>query len=165
MSEVVVDTNVWVKVDEIVTEMKTAEERKCIESCQDWLEQFLSSDDRLVVDSFATYAIVTEYRRNVRPGGVAENLLNELTGRLFGRLVEKNIELDRNGIAILRPPFHLSDPEDRKFVAVAVQCQPFATIFNATDADWTQDRKTLTEHGLTINELCPDYIELIMTAP
>ena len=164
MSEVVVDTNVWVKVDEEVAEMETEEEKQCIIASQSWLEQFISSDDRLVVDSFATYAVMTEYRRNVRRGGVAENLLNELTGRLYGRLVEKKIELDKNGIAILPPPFHLSDPEDRKYVAVAVQCQPFATIYNATDADWAEDRKILTEHGLTIYELCPDYIEQIMTA-
>lgn len=83
MSEVVVDTNVWVMVDEEVTDLKTEEEKECILACQHWLEEFIDSDDRLVVDDFSTYIIISEYRRNVRRGGVAESLLNELTGRLF----------------------------------------------------------------------------------
>ena len=158
MSEVVVDTNVWVKIDEEVKEMQSKEQQHCIIACQDWLENFIDGDDRLVVDSFATHSILSEYRNNVRSGGVAENLLNELTGRLFHRLELKNIHLDDDGSAILPAPFHLRHGKDRKFVAVAVQCKPFATIFNATDTDWTGDRAQLAEHGVVIHERCPTYI-------
>ena len=162
MSEVAVDTNVWVKVDEIVAETETDEEKQCITSCQSWLEHFITSEDRLVVDSYETHLILTEYRNNVRPGGVAENLLNELTGRLFHRLVLKAIHLDLDGFAILPSPFHLTHGKDRVFVAVAIQCHPFAVIFNATDSDWAKDREQLAEQGLTIHELCPGYIAKTM---
>lgn len=158
MSEVVVDTNVWVMVDKEVTELNTEEVRNCILACQRWLEKFIDGDDALVVDEFASYIILSEYRRNVRPGGVAENLLNELTGRLFHRLIQKAVQLDRNGYAILPAPFSLKHEKDRVFVAVAIQCDPFANIYFATDTDWAQDRANLEEQGLTIMALCPDYI-------
>ena len=159
MSEVVVDTNVWVKVDEAVIETETDEERQCVISCQEWLEYFITSEDRLVVDTYDTHAILTEYRNNVRPGGIAENLLNELTGRLFHRLELKAIQLDSDGFAILPSPFHLAHGKDRKFVAVAIQCDPYATIHNATDTDWSKECEQLAENRLTVHELCPDYIE------
>ena len=163
MLQVVVDTNVWVKVDEVVVETETDADKQCVISCQEWLEHFITSEDRLVVDNYDTYAILTEYRNNVRPGGVAENLLNELTGRLFHRLVLKTIQLDTHGFAILPSPFHLTHRKDRKFVAVAIQCDPYATIHNATDRDWSKDKEYLTEHGLTVHELCPDCIAQLLT--
>ena len=159
MSEVVVDTNVWVMVDEEATHMRAEEEKECILACQRWLETFISSDDRLVVDGFSTYAIISEYRRNVRPGGVAENLLNELTSRLFHRLILKEIQLDSNDFAILPEPFYLRHEKDRMFVAVAIQCEPFAPIYFATDTDWADEQTYLEEQGLIIHALCPDYID------
>lgn len=159
MSEVVVDTNVWVMVDEIVADMETDEEKLCILACQDWLEQFSANEDSLVVDGFQTYLILSEYRRNVRAGGVAESLLNDLSGHLFHRLVLKPIGLDEDGNAILPPPFSLTHGKDRKFVAVAIQCDPYATIHYATDIGWAHDREQLESNGLTIHELCPDYID------
>ena len=162
MSEVVVDTNVWVKVDEVVSDTESDEEKQCIISCQQWLEKFITGDDRLVVDHYDTHSILTEYRNNVRPGGVAENLLNELTGRLFHRLVLKTIQVGSDGYAILPSPFHLTHHKDRVFVAVAIQCNPYAIVHNATDSDWAKDREFLIEQGLTIHELCPDYIAQLM---
>ncbi len=159
MSELVVDTNVWVKVDEVVTETETEEEKQCIVACQQWLEEFINGEDRLVVDSYITHSILKEYRNNVRPGGVAENLLNDLTGRLLHRLALKAIHFDANGFAVLPPPFHFAHGKDRKFVAVAIQCDPYAPIYNATDTDRAKERVHLEFHGLTIHELCLDYVQ------
>lgn len=158
MSEVVVDTNAWVMVDEEISGLQSEGERDCILACQRWVEEFIDSDDRLVVDDFNTFVILSEYRRNVRPGGVAENLLNELTERLFHRLVLKPVQLDQNDFAILPAPYTLNHAKDRVFLAVAIQCDPFASIYFATDTDWAQDRANLEEQGLTIIALCPDYI-------
>ncbi len=165
MSEVVVDTNVWVMVDEEATDLKSEEERQCILACQRWLEEFIDGDDRLVVDDYSTYIILSEYRRNVRPGGVAENLLNELTGRLFHRLTLKKIRRDRDGFAVLPAPFALTHGKDRVFVAVAIQCDPFASIYFATDTDWADDRANLEDQGLAIVALCPDYIQERLREP
>lgn len=156
MSEVVVDTNVWVKVDEVVAETETDEEKQCITSCQQWLEQFVSGDDFLVLDSFATWEIMNEYRKNVRGGGVAESILNRLSSSMFHRLVLKDIDLDLHKIAIVPSPLDQIHKNDRKFVAVAIECEPFATICHATDRGWVAHQQLLEENGLTILGLCPE---------
>ena len=159
MSEVVVDTNVWVKVDENVKEVDSDEEKQCIFACQDWLDQFVNSEDHLIIDDYTTWKIMSEYRNNVRRGGVAENILNELLKNLFHRLVMKKIRLDQDGTAVIPRPIQLTHGKDRKFVAVALQCDPYATIFYATDRGWAADKAQLQENGLNIHELCPEYIE------
>ena len=163
MSDIVVDANVWVMVDKIVTELDESEDQDCVRSCQLWLERFIFGDDRLVVDSFNTYAIISEYRRNVKRGGVAENLLNHLVNVLFDRLVQIVIRFDENGFAELPQQLRAIHGKDRKFVAVAIECVPYAPILNATDTDWAQGKQLLADNGLTIHELRPAYIEAIMS--
>ena len=165
MADIVVDTNVWVMVDKPIGEVNTEEEKDCIIACADWLQQFIESEDRLVVDSFATYKVISEYRRNVKKGGVAESLLNQLTGRLFYRLVERQIEFDEDGYAILPVPITFDDPDDRKFIALAMTFNPYATIYNATDTDWAKEADRLAQQGFTLYELCPDYIQSRWTSP
>lgn len=159
MSDIVVDTNVWVMVDKNVSELEENEDRNCVRSCQAWLERFIIGQDRLVVDSFNTYAIISEYRRNVKSGGIAENLLNQLVTVLFDRLLQIEIQLDENGYAALPNQFMSLHGKDRKFVAVAIQCIPYAPIVNATDTDWAQEKQQLADNGITVHELCPEYIE------
>ena len=60
-------------------------------------------------------------------------------------------------------PFELEDESDRKFLAVAVECEPYAPILNATETDWAQEKQQLVENGITIHELCPAYIEAKMS--
>ena len=159
MSELVVDTNVWVMVDKVVEDTETEEEKQCINSCQQWLELFVSGDDLLVLDDFATWQIMTEYRNNVRSGGVAESILNRLSSTIFHRLVLKPIDFDSDRIAIVPSPLDRIHKKDRKFVAVAMQCEPFATIYHATDRGWVTNRPLLEENGLTVLGLCPQLVE------
>lgn len=156
MSEVVVDTNVWVKVDEVVAETETDAEKQCVISCQEWLEHFIHSDDRLVVDNYDTHEILSEYRNNVRRGGVAESILNRLSSIMFHRLVLKDIDFDQDKIAIVPSTLDQIHKNDRKFVAVAIECEPFATICHATDRGWVVHQQLLEEYGLTILGLCPE---------
>ena len=156
MSEVVVDTNVWVIADEQPAEVKSQKEKECIMVCNDWLEQFVQGDDRLVIDDYDTFQIMTEYRNNIRSGGLAENILNSLSSSLFSRLVRRRIELDTNKIALVPPQFQQIHKNDRKFVAVAIQCEPFATIFHATDRGWVNHKDLLKENSLPVKGLCPD---------
>ena len=160
MADIVVDTNVWVMVDKSIGEVDTEQEKDCIGACADWLQQFIQGEDQLAVDSFVTYRVLSEYRRNVKKGGIAESLLNQLTSHLFHRLVQVQIEFDVNGHAILPADIAFADPEDRKFIALAMQFHPYAPIYNATDTDWSEAVNRLAERGLTIYELCPDYIQL-----
>ncbi len=159
MSEVVVDTNVWVMADEVVAEAETDEEKLCIKSCEQWLQDFVNGDDRLVLDDYVTWQIMTEYRNNVRGGGIAESILNRLSSIIFHRLVLKEIDLDPDMIAIVPSPLDQIHKNDRKFVAVAIRCEPFATICHATDRGWVDNQRLLEEYGLTIHGLCPELAE------
>ena len=159
MSEVVIDTNIWVIADELPARVKSQQEKDCILTCNDWLEQFVLGDDRLVIDDFDTFQILTEYRNNIRIGGLAESILNSLSSSLFSRLVRKRIVLGSDSIALVPSQFQQIHKNDRKFVAVAIQCEPFATIFHATDRGWVTHKDLLKENGLPIQGLCPDLLE------
>lgn len=50
------------------------------------------------------------------------------------------------------------DVADRKWVAVALQCDPIANIDNATDTDWWNDREALARNGIEVNFLCPELM-------
>ena len=72
------------------------------------------------------------------------------------------IEFDRDGHAIVPAEVMIEDESDRKFIAVAIASEPYAPIYNAADTDWAKERDQLVEHGLTIHELCPGYIQHMM---
>lgn len=157
MTDIVVDTNVWAMVDKSIAEVTTVEELDCIEVCKDWLKSFIESEDRLIVD--LSYQILLEYRQNIKRGGLAEQRLNQLETQPRERLYEVEIEFDNNGKAILPEDIEFHDPSDRKFVAVAIQSDPYAPIYNATDTDWAKEKDKLIAQGFTIHELCDDYIQ------
>lgn len=52
------------------------------------------------------------------------------------------------------PPNKL-DPSDRKLLATAIQAE--ASIVNATDSDWQEQQKLLTDLGVKVLQLCPEY--------
>lgn len=157
MTDVVVDTNVWAMVDKTIADVDSIEELDCIEACQEWLKFFTTSDDRLIIDWM--YKILSEYRQQIKQGGLAEQLLNQLESKPRDRLVESEIEFDEHGYAVLPDDITFEDGNDRKFIAVAIQSDPFAPIYNATDTDWEKEKPALIAYGLEIHELCPDYIQ------
>ena len=159
MSEVVIDTNVWVLADRITSDNEGVPlyEAECIEACYRWLNRFAEGSDQLVVDY--AYRALAKYRDNIREGGFAEQVLNQLESAVLQRLVFVQIVFDSDDYAILPFPITFKDPEDRKFIALAIARDPIAPIYNATDTDWEKEREQLVSHGLTIHELCPDYIE------
>ena len=159
MSKVVVDTNVWVLADRIISDEVgvSTNEADCIEACYEWLTLFVESKDQLVVDY--SYRILREYRNNIRNGGVSELILNDLESVALERLVCVDIEYDSNQHAKLPFPITFKDPNDRKFIAAAIAREPHAPIYSATETDWAKEAGLLTENGITVNELCPEYIE------
>lgn len=163
MSAVVVDTNVWVLADRItsISAKTPAIEADCIEACYRWIQQFVASGDRLVVDR--SYRIFREYRNNISVGGLAEQVLNRLESIPLERLVFVDIEFNRDGHALVPADVMIDDESDRKFIAVAIVSEPYAPIYNAADNDWAKERKHLESLGLIIRELCPDYIAQLMT--
>jgi len=162
MLNVVVDTNVWATAGKSVAEVRTVEEADCIEHCADWIVEFLDGDYKLIVDSIGK--VIDEYQYYILPGRFPESELNRLYSELWGRLEYVNIEFDMAGYAVLPETVSFHDPADRKFVALALACEPHAPIYNAADTDWAKERDQLVEHGLTIHELCPGYIQHMMPA-
>lgn len=156
MADYVIDTNVWIQVDRSLVEVQSKAEIDCIDACRQWLRNFMSSEDRLIADE--SFEIFREYRRYVKASSPqAYEWLNALQRAPRSKLVEVVIAFDENKAAII--PFHMDDEADRKFVAVALAHQPTPTIVDATDTDWEKDRDKLTTAGITVQELCPDYIQ------
>lgn len=50
------------------------------------------------------------------------------------------------------------DPNDRKFVAVALTSRTHPTILNATDTDWWHSKEALGQHGVRIDFLCTELM-------
>jgi hypothetical protein len=147
----VVDTNVWVMMDRALGPNTTQAAAECIATCQMWGHQFSRADDtyKLAVD--LQYTILREYQKNIRRGGLAERYLNKLRTQPITRLELVDIELDSHGHAIL--PITIPDPNDRKFVAVALQYTPHAPIVNAADSDWGAVSSVLSTMDVTVIEL------------
>ena len=163
MTDYVVDTNVWVTAGKPINQLTTQEEIICAKTCLDWLREFMTSNDRLVVDGYATRAILSEYRDNVGEGRI-RRLLNDLE-RTPGRLEYKKIEFDENNHAIVdAEPLASSgfDRDDRKFVAAALAHHPTPPIVNAADTDWTMFHTELKAIGITLIEICPIYIDFLL---
>ncbi len=157
MAVEVVDTNVWVNMDKIPPDSEA--ERQCILACIEWGAAFNrgTDEDQIAVD--ITWKILNEYRRNIKRGGLAERYLNTLLSQPMSRLKWAEIEFDEHGHAILPDKELVTDPSDRKFVAVSLAFQPPAPIINATDTDWAKSGDKLNEAGIQLEELCPQYVQ------
>ncbi len=157
MSKIVVDTNVWITAGKLASEVDTIEEIDCIDACIDWTGAFLSGDERVLVDTGGK--VFDEYWTYVSLGRFPGSSLFQLYNHLWERFESKEIDFDGDGYAVLPETISFHDLADRKFIALALSCTPFAPIYNASDTDWEKERVQLEGQGLTIHELCPDYIE------
>ncbi len=156
MLKVVVDTNVWATAGKTIAEVDTIDEADCIERCADWIVEFLDGNYKLIVDSNGK--VIDEYNYYILPGRFPESELNRLYSELWGRLEYVDIEFDEAGHAVLPETVFFHDPADRKFVALALACDPYAPIYNTTDTDWTKEREQLIASDIIVKELCPEYI-------
>ena len=154
----VVDTNVGI----VANEQSQGASPECVAACVESLGAFQSSF-LLAID--ADELIVDEYRRHLslsgRPGAgdafmrwVWNNRFNER----YCRQVSIHFRANPKGEDFEEFP---SDPDlagfdhsDRKFAAVARQCE--APVMNATDSDWWNFREPLERHGIRVEFLCPE---------
>jgi hypothetical protein len=148
VAERVVDTNVWVMPDPEVATLDTAALLDCAETCRSWLHTLRTGEHAAVVDD--VYAIMGEYRRNLRRGGFSEKLLNDL--------IKTNRLIYRAQAVPLVPELAGLDAADQKFAAVALASTPPTPIVDATDPDWKQHGLALRQVGLIVIELCPDCL-------
>lgn len=159
--DVIVDTNVPITANGDAPQASTECKTKCI----DWIEKIIQSHYILRLDD--GWHILDEYERRLRSEGqpgVGDRLLRwVLINRpnpARCRLVPIT-PLDGNGPSPFAefpsdPALAGFDPDDHKFVAVALADQAKAPILNATDRDWWEYRIPLEANGVQIEFLCAD---------
>lgn len=141
----------------------------CVEKCKEKIEEIRNSGV-LILDS--NWLIIREYMRKLHSSGepgigdaflkwVLTNYTNENRCELVSITPIGPESLDFEEF-----PSNLElrgfDPDDRKFVAVAIAHNDNPTILQAVDCQWWEMRDGLLSIGLDINFLCIDDIERIL---
>jgi hypothetical protein len=160
MRAAVVDTNVLIVANE-GSEHATPE---CILASIDALSALRRSGLVALDDHFL---ILDEYRRHVSLGGqpgVGDGFLRHLYDNLYNCAVCRLVmitPIEDGSFAEFPSDQRLArfDRDDRKFVVVALCCEPIAEILNATDTDWWNYREALGLNGVDVRFLCPDLME------
>ena len=151
----VVDTNVPVAANGRGTHADAPCQAACIEAILN-----IRSDGTVVIDD--QDLIFEEYAKNLeRRGepGVGDAFFKHIYNYMYSdskRVLRVPINIvndDKRGFDNL--PQNKLDPDDRKFLAVAVRTK--TPILNATDSDWHEQRKLLRSLSITVKQLCPQH--------
>ena len=137
----------------------------CMASCVDALED-ISKNGLIVLDD--GMRILSEYLRHLSPKGEPG------LGDAFMRWVwENQAVVERCERVILTPSgpgeadfaefpadpaLATFDPNDRKYVAVALASERNPNILNAVDPDWWQYKDVLARNGVRLQFLCPQHM-------
>lgn len=166
--KIVVDTNVPL----VANGQADQASEDCVEACIDRLMQITEGDVKLVLDD--QRRIIEEYRNKLNPGSFPG------VGDAFLKWVEINwANLQRCDLVSITPiegseedfrefPTDAAldgfDPDDRKFIAVALAHSEKPPILQAVDSEWWNFREALRQNGVTIDFICEDDIRLILSA-
>jgi len=165
---VVVDTNVAV----VANGHSKQASPECAMSCGQRLLEITSGTEKLVLDD--QREIIREYMNNLQSSGqpgVGDAFLKwVLTYRINTELIEYvNITLviDEHGMTFEEfptdPVLSDFDPDDRKFVAVALAHPQKPPILQAVDTRWWDFRDALLRNGVRVEFLCEDDIRRLIS--
>ena len=158
---VVVDTNVAV----VANGRSRQASQDCARNCADRLYQITNGAGKLALDD--QWRIIVEYRNNLRSSGqpgVGDAFLKWV---LTNRWNSDRCELVRitpvgHGMSFKEfpgdPKLRDFDPDDRKFVAVALAHQQKPPILQAVDTGWWIFRDALRCNGVEVEFLCENDI-------
>ena len=165
---VIVDTNVAV-----VANGEWGEDFKdCEESCIDRLERIMRGEMKLVLD--ADWMILGEYSRNLHSRGV------DVGDRFLVWCLRNRTNPERCELVSITPiegsetefkefpddpALRKFDPDDRKFIAVAVAHCEQPPILQAVDSQWWDFRDALGENEVQVEFICEDDIHRLRRAP
>ena len=141
--------------------------KECEESCINWLERIMQGEMKLVLD--ADWIILGEYSRNLsesgKPGAGDRFFVWSLRNRTNTEQCElvpitpvANLENEFEEFPS-DPALEDFDPDDRKFVAVALAHPEKPPILEAMDRQWWELRDTLRRNGVTVEFICEDDIQ------
>lgn len=157
---VVMDTNVAV----VANGRAPQADNHCIETCINSLID-MRDHHRVLLDEHGL--ILDEYRRNLRPSGqpgLGDAFFKWLWDNQWNpehcRQVPITSAPERRGFAEFPedPDLATFDPDDRKFVAVALASGEQPEILNASDTDWWHHLEALSRHGVEVRFLCPQLM-------
>ena len=165
MMKVIVDTNVPL----VANGRADQASEDCVETCIDILMQITGGNVKLVLDD--QRRIIGEYRNKLNPGGFpgvgdaflkwAEvNWVNPQQCDLVSITPIDDLETDFQEFPT-DPALADFDPDDRKFIAVALAHSEKPPILQAVDSEWWNYRDALRQNGVTIDFICEDDIRLI----
>ncbi len=159
---VVVDTNVAV----VANALSEQASEDCVETCAERLEEIMRDAVKLVLDD--NWQILGEYAQNLHFTG------NDVGDR-FLQWVLRNWRNPQRCDLIHITPIDGSenafeefpddpaldgfDPDDRKFIAVAVAHSERPPILQAVDSGWWDFRDAFRRNGVTVEFICEDDIQ------
>ncbi|RZK23522.1 MAG: hypothetical protein EOO56_04780 [Hymenobacter sp.] len=152
----IIDTNVA-----LVANNKADVGPACVLAAIERLERLLASEILVLDDAFL---ILTEYGRKLNPKGQpgpGDAFYQRALQRAHmpQHCEQVTLALAEDGsFAAFPTAAELSrfDPSDRKFVAAALTHAARPPVVNACDKDWHEHREALSQHGVTVEFLCPE---------
>ena len=159
---VIVDTNVAV----VANGKSEQASEECVDTCIGRLEQIIRGETKLVLD--ADWIILGEYSRNLHLRGT------EVGDRFLTWCLRNRTNPEQCELVSVTPVTNLEnefeefpkdselanfDPDDRKFVAVAIAHCEKPPILQAVDSQWWVFRDALSRHGVTVEFICEDDIQ------
>ena len=158
METVVVDTNVAIVANRY---SDTHVDEACQLACVERLEA-LTKQGIVAIDDYDL--ILQEYSDHLGRSGGAKCTGDMFFIHVFRHLYNTDI-IRRDSVTPVQDektgfeelPKNTFDHSDRKFLAVAVVAE--AKVLNASDSDWAQHSKLMTNLGVEVEEVCPHVIE------
>ena len=163
---VIVDTNVPLVANGTADQAS----EDCVETCIDRLMQITEGNVKLVLDN--QRRIIEEYRNKLNPGGfpgvgdaflkwVEINWANPQQCDLVSITPIDDLEIDFQEFPT-DPALQDFDPDDRKFIAVALAHSEKPPILQAVDSAWWNYRDVFHRNGVTIDFICENDIRSML---
>ena len=157
---VIVDTNVVV----VANGRSEQASSDCVDTCGEKLEEIMRGEMKLVLDN--RWIILREYMRNLRSNGA------DVGDRFLGWiLANRDKRCDLVSITLVDGSEHEFeefpdgpalvgfDPDDRKFIAVAIAHPEKPPILQAVDSQWWDFRDAFRRNGVTVEFICKDDMQ------
>lgn len=166
---VIVDTNVAL----VASNRSECISKDCVATCAERLGQINNGEVKLVLDD--QRRIINEYRGQLNPDGQPG------IGDVFLKWVEMNwANPDRCDLVSITPidgsenefeefpddpELDDFDPDDRKFIAVAIAHSEKPPILQAVDSGWWDFRDVFRQNGVTVEFICEEDIQRLHEGP
>ena len=159
---VVVDTNVVV----VANALSEQASEDCVEICAERLEEIMRDEVKLVLDD--NWQILGEYAQNLHFTG------NDVGDRFLLWVLRNWRNAERCDLIHITPvdgsenefeefpddpALERFDPDDRKFIAVAIAHSENPPILQAVDSQWWDFRDAFRQNGVTVEFICEDDIQ------